>query len=487
MTLEVPEPTYLGIPDLSPSCSSWSDNVYTTDSTTGSLSPYPVPLEIEKPKNSDMLNSQELELLSHYISHTSRVIPFDHDDLYALHVGIPNLAFGNKPLMASLLALSAACKCYDILKHSPEPFVRLGDMQDLLVLADAHHSTSLRQIQAAIYDPDQYDHLLATSALMVLYGSSSHCVRVSLAQKAKRHGMILADELLPSQSQWITLIRAAHTAYTGLLNGQSEDPSNVLGSPPLTVNTSTLAEINPGLSADSVYFPEDGPSEGTKRFLIPIVSATYGPALSTLTRRARLLHPSSPNSTGTDLQACFAALQVLADVYGAVFMGKEYAESCDAELAQLGRLHGVSPWLRTYLGRVTSATPSASPSTPLRRTIMAFLNRVPLQYLHLVQSTLDRIPVGVDPDNSTNWDDCMPLNPGHQLAIDIFAHWLILVMLLDGVWWIGGIGEWELGRVLSFVEVQGSSNSFTESGERWWPESMYNVKMELAEHINKTR
>lgn len=445
-----------------------------------------MPLEIEKPQAADMLSSQELELLSHYISHTSRVIPFDHDDLYALHVGIPNLAFGNKPLMASIIALSAACKCHDILKHSPEPLNRLGEMQDLLILADMHHSTSLRQIQAAIYDPDKYDHLLANAALMVLYGSSSHCVRVSLAQKAKRHGVKLADELLPSQSQWITLIRAAHTAYTGLLNGQSEDLGDMLGSPPFMVNNGSPTGMTPVLSVDDVYFPEDGPSEGTKRFLLPIVSATYGPALNSLTRRAQLPHASSPNGTGTDLQACFAALQVLMDVYGAVFMGEESSESSDADFAQLGRLHSVSPWLRTYIGRVTSATQS-SQSKPLRRTIMAFLNRVPLEYLHLVQSTLDYIPVDVDQDNSTSWDDCMPLTPGHQLAMDVFAHWLILVMLLDGVWWIGGIGEWELGRVLSFVEAQGLSSSFTESGERWWPESMYNVKMELAEHINKTR
>ncbi len=76
----------------------------------------------------------------------------------------------------------------------------------------------------------------------------------------------------------------------------------------------------------------------------------------------------------------------------------------------------------------------------------------------------------------------MPLGIAHRLAIDIFAHWLVLVMLLDGVWWIGDIGQWELRRVVAFAEHQGWIAEFVTAGPTWWPESVYTVKAGLAKH-----
>ncbi|KFG81050.1 putative C6 transcription factor [Metarhizium anisopliae] len=449
----------LEAPDLSPSGSSlWPDNVFATESTTDSLSPYALAYMFEESDEAripGVLSSQELELLCHYITHTSRIIPFDQGDLYALHVGIPNLALGNEPLMASLLALSAACKSHDIVKHSPQPLERLDE--------------------AAIHDVQQHDHVLANAALMVLYGSSSHCVRVSLAQMANRSGLTLDNELLPTQSQWMMLIRAAHTAFTGLLDVQNEDINAVFGSQYFSVAENSTFPT-PGLSFDSVCLAEDGPSEGTKLFLLPAVWATYGPALDQLAAKVLSLQTQAPRDSGRELQACFAAHEILEQVFSAVFMDKETLAPYEDEAVHLGRMRSVSPWLTSYLGRVTSSTPCK----PLRRSVMAFLNRVPLEYLHLVQSTLDGIPVPGHL-NHLNWDDSTPttMTSAHRLAMDMFAHWLVLVMLLDGVWWIGGIGEWELGRILSSAQAR------AEPGGRWWPESMYNVKRKLAQHMDK--
>ncbi|KJK80668.1 hypothetical protein H634G_03817 [Metarhizium anisopliae BRIP 53293] len=469
----------LEAPDLSPSGSSlWPDNVFATESTTDSLSPYALAYMFEESDEAripGVLSSQELELLCHYITHTSRIIPFDQGDLYALHVGIPNLALGNEPLMASLLALSAACKSHDIVKHSLQPLERLDEVRELLSLADRHHRTSLHHIQAAIHDVQQHDHVLANAALMVLYGSSSQCVRVSLAQMANRCGLTLENELLPTQSQWMMLIRAAHTAFTGLLDVQNEDINAVFGSQYFSVAENS-AFPTPGLSFDSVCLAEDGPSEGTKLFLLPAVWATYGPALDQLAAKVLSLQTQAPRDSGRELQACFAAHEILEQVFSAVFMAKETLAPYEDEAVQLGRMRSVSPWLTSYLGRVTSSTPCK----PLRRSVMAFLNRVPLEYLHLVQSTLDGIPVPGHL-NHVNWDDSTPttMTSAHRVAMDMFAHWLVLVMLLDGVWWIGGIGEWELGRILSSAQAR------AEPGGRWWPESMYNVKRKLAQHMDK--
>ena len=114
---------------------------------------------------------------------------------------------------------------------------------------------------------------------------------------------------------------------------------------------------------------------------------------------------------------------------------------------------------------------------------MAFLNRVPLEYLQLVQSALDHMPVATHQTGSGSLDKPIPLGTAQQLAMNIFSHWLVLVMLLDGVWWIGSIGQWELGRVLSFAEAQRWTLEPAETGESWWPESMYAVQKAIAEPL----
>jgi hypothetical protein len=208
-----------------------------------------------------------------------------------------------------------------------------------------------------------------------------------------------------------------------------------------------------------------------------------------------------------------------------------------ARLSQLP----ISPWLRRYAASITSMIPSRLP----RRTIMAFVHKAPTAYLTLIEDILQaelmqshtqsqpqnsshpnpcRCPVQVhvhtpngteetwrqtpssypDPiqtgsrptpyDNHNHNDGILPRetymepSPAHTLALEIFAHWLVLVMLLDNVWWIGGIGAWELGRVVA-LKREGRSRpglnppccyfgNMTETTERegdWWPEGMWEV------------
>ncbi|RFU73754.1 c6 transcription factor [Trichoderma arundinaceum] len=489
--LDISDLGYLTLPEASPSSSETRfDHICSSDSGIVSASPYPAPGVSENLQPYYTLNSDELELLSHYITHTSRAIPFYPEELYALHVGIPNLAFGSRPVMGSMLALSAACKCYDIMRHSPAPLERLEEIKKLLVLADQHHRTSLHQIQAAIYD-DHFDTVLANAALMVLYALSAHCVRVLLAKKARRGGKILSNEMLPLQSQWITSIRAASVAYVGLRNSTCGDLEEDLTSPPSVAKNDAPLHIAT-LPADDLFFPEDGPSEGTKRLLLPIVSATYKAAMGKLDARARSVWIEESESSlhsrkvrNSELQACLTSLKLLEELFATVFASNHSRaepsqEACTTPGSpNLSRLDKASPWLRRYIARVTSATPSKL----LRRTIMAFLNRVPLEYLQLVQSALDYMPAVVKETDSNSLDKVIPLGTGQQLAINIFAHWLVLVMLLDGVWWIGGIGQWELGRILLFAKAQWWIPEAIEAGETWWPESMYTVQKAIAEPI----
>jgi len=159
-------------------------------------------------------------------------------------------------------------------------------------------------------------------------------------------------------------------------------------------------------------------------------------------------------SSDIHLRTCFHVLETLNDIAVAVFCDESakptYYEqtSLGADLDLVGPLSTVSSWLRTYLARVTSV----EPSKPLRRTIMVFLNLVPMDFLSVVQSMLDQMPGDQQQMSSDISDDdsllSCPKCPKNQLALEIFAHWLVLVMLLDGVWWVGNTGDWELRRII---------------------------------------
>ncbi len=431
------------------------------------------PVQLSSPGN---LNAAEFALLSHYLTHTSHAVAFDEEDLHALSVGFPNIAFGSKPVMSSLLALAAACKCHNLLKQSKSPLNNLELVQELLSLADRHHDCSLEEIQAAIHSQNTYDDVLANAALMVLYSSASHSVRIRIAEAARLAGRELSGSLLPQGSQWIGLIRAAHTASVGVLGTYAED----LTAPSLS-SCSPLPRASPASegiwSCMGTFSPEDGPLEATRRLFLPIVRSSFDRALDLLSDRAQQLFADWSESSPwmeTDLKACLEALPTLKSIaIDAVFGSEKMLQSRPESYGKLEQipfesLPKVSPWLGRYMARVTSLT---SPK-PLRRVIMSFLNLVPIEFLSIVQSVMVTMSASGDtPQGGT-------LNVVKHLAMDIFSHWLVFVTLLDGVWWIGDIGEWELGQAISLMKA----NEF-HGEDGWWPESMHRVKRELTQHI----
>lgn len=436
--------------------------------------------------SSPLLSSQELELFSHFITHTSRVIPSDEDDLFALHVGIPNLALTTPAVMGSVLALSAACKCHDLLK-APPTATRLDELRGLLLLADKHHRSSLGQLQEAI-SRSNFNAVLANGALMVLYALSSHQVRVQLATDAKRQGTVLPKDLLPTQSQWITSIRAAYAAYMGLHSSSLGSPAATPSPNALLTETGESELLVPSAwqrASESTYnnSPEDGPSKETERLLLPIVSASYQAALHKLRSR---FQPDSW-SAGTDertYETCLMpALALLEDIFESI-LGEGTPNQDTTASQSTGVSNYAYPWLARYLSRVTSA----SPSKLSRRMTMSFLNRVPTEFLQLVQSFLDVMPTDVNEAQSPHLQEHMisendTVETMHQPAMDIFAHWLVLVMLIDGVWWIGDIGHWELGRIVAAARSRGWLTELSAGSGSWWPETMYALKATVTSTI----
>ncbi|KAJ5785296.1 C6 transcription factor [Penicillium pulvis] len=440
--------------------------------------------------NYSTLDATELDLLSHYLTHTSQNIPFDDLDHYALSVGIPNIAFKSRPVMSSLVALAAACQCHDLVKSNTSLEEQtVIKIQELLMLAERHHTSSLQHIQVAMAQSDCYDNILANAALMVLYASASHSVRVHLATSAKRSGQKMPDQLLPQHSQWMSFTRAAHMASTAILDGIVESMTNIhakIHTPSPTINTPALP--NQHLTGNVALSPQDGPTGKTRRLFLPLVVSTYTQALEILRGKAKstaalfeLLEASTCNHLPLD--ACLKALSVLETCASDALSTKKTFERHNSprfEPLELKHIKKVSPWVGEYMASVTSIK---SPKA-LRRTIMSFLNKAPAEFLNIVQSMLDSsfAEAGIENMMSPNSPEPQTplLNSTRLLIMDIFAHWLVLVMLLDGVWWIGGIGQWELGRVIALIKPQVSLHQPMDTRETWWPESMHCVKLELS-------
>jgi hypothetical protein len=292
----------------------------------------------------------------------------------------------------------------------------------------------------------------------------------------------------------------------------------------------------------------DHPRASTAHPLSPILSATIGSAILKLRHKvnqvalleanheASLLHPdllasSTPASQppNPDLQACFAAMTLFTSIVNEALPPEDATHPphsphpivFDVDIDAAGRLSEVSPWLRRYAAKITSMIPSRLP----RRVIMAFIHKAPTRYLSLVDEMLSLILVTPPPPPSIpgvvvqdpaavgevpnsggepagaeaylNMDHLsldmglgmnmnIPAEPSiaHQLALDIFAHWLVLVILLDGVWWIGMTGQYELGRVVGFRRREGWRMRLWGSGddEDWWPGSMYEVSRQFDKY-----
>ena len=431
--------------------------------------------------------------------------------------------------MRSILAFAAVCRCRDLIissSMSGSHISHIGDMDDveslrgkvmaMAALADQYHLESLRETQKSLNETTGYDAVLANAAIMGMYGSGSYVVRLWLARHmhGNLHGM---EEEMPKHPAWIGLYRAVDLAYAALWNDLPEEE-----------------EVTPGLDVSP---RGEGQSQrekgGFQHPVLGIFAATMPSALQQLRRRVEEVMMMHGTETETEMDMCLKALALLEEVAGETFAGyygtnqnsNDSSGNTESSGGRPGRnpnpilrpgsspprtspqfgvnldrchphprLSTIAPWLRRYTASITSAVPSRLP----RRTIVRFIHRVDGGYHKLVEEGMVRLlsayPTYSSPevvsgdgiDGRLSEDASMPglddscingLDDTHQLALDIFAHWLVLVMLLDQVWWIGEIGCWELGRIIVAARAAG----LWREGD-WWPESMWEVGRQFEKH-----
>ncbi|KAK0755166.1 hypothetical protein B0T18DRAFT_357034 [Schizothecium vesticola] len=438
------------------------------------------------------LDPLDFELFQHFLDHTSKDTTVDLVDQYTLQVGIPGLALQSTFLLKSVLALSCICKCRDIINSPPSSLFdsHRQTVMNLLRRAELYHMDSMHEVGGTRHEASHYDHILANAAMMGMYGSASHWVRIWLLQtSAPGHQKVL--EFPPSSTQWTRLFRAVTTAYTGL---RFDAPAkNILGikvrSPGQfpTLRNQASSERSAPLTDQMEH--QRGPSK-TLAFH-SIVAATFQSAMSRLrvtTNRmlivegsVQMLHLEEGPTVGDhraqeDLRACLAALEILDDIMTHNFLtqdktnnktngftSRQSTPSLDMPDGLVEQLSSVSPWLQSYVSRITSTVPTRLP----RRYIAAFIHKAPLRFLDIVDEAFASTGRVVDG---------YAMQETRRLAFNIFAHWLVLVLLLDDVWWIGGIAAWELGIIALLVrDGQGQHLMYDGYQDKWWPESMFEI------------
>lgn len=442
-----------------------------------------------------MLTPVDFELFQHYLEHTSKDLTVGDEEQHTLQIGIPNLACQSKPLMKSVLAISAICKCLDIINRPSASHEDRGQVIELLSLANRYHMESLREVQATLPQTKHYDHILANAAMMGMYGSGSHCARIWLAKTAT-FGDQLQGDLMPRHSQWIRLFRAVHLAYDGLLKnthspGDTTQFSTNHSPDRLMTRSSPQVQHEYQLSSRSEQHRNP-----INHALYPIMAATVGTALTKLRisvmERAILeesnelgAFDSSATQGNPEIEACFVALSILSNIVSETFPTGDLTPttplSFEVDVNPVGRLSEISPWLRRYTASITSMVPSPLP----RRFVMAFIHKVPTKFLTLVEEILSLIQTNTPDSDQMSWTT-PDFSIAHQLAIDIFAHWLVLVVLLDNVWWIGDIGVWELGQIVSFKKEAQWPMCLWDRDTDWWPESMFEISRHFEKHRTRS-
>jgi hypothetical protein len=109
---------------------------------------------------------------------------------------------------------------------------------------------------------------------------------------------------------------------------------------------------------------------------------------------------------------------------------------------------------------------------PLARSFLAFFSGASKTFIDLLLPLLD--------SRTDNVDDGAELTSAELLALDVYAHWLVLTLLVENeVWWVGDF---------PIVALQGLSARYGDrfSGassiqEQWWPTTMLEVATRLKQ------
>lgn len=415
-----------------------------------------------------LLSISEADLYHHYLEHTSRTLTLCESDQNALQFGIPTLALQSRPVLLSVLALSAVCLCCDMISQKSAPDVCA--VERALMTGYQHYNQASKRIRDLLSQPDatNADALLASALLLVPFAAATQQVNHWISC---HHGQKQSSKLLSSTPRdVIVMMRGLRTTLEAFDNDNETFEQR-------SVSRDNSAP-SPTLSASS----DSSPSR--RHAMFPILARTSERAFRILRERVESLHQSKSDGqtllcSDHHVSACASAFELLdkmrIDTFSRLDMcprptGSIPDDSLDYDRTQTPSSQ-IGTWLRSYAQRRAN----------LLLTGPWFLAETPQAYLDLVLPLLDQRLE--NPVETPYGETAVQLTEEQALALDIYAHWSVLMFLAqEDLWYIGKLPVVTLTGMINRYSDHFVSTIWPDEVHdqgQWWPGSMLRILQEL--------
>jgi hypothetical protein len=350
----------------------------------------------------------------------------------------------------------------------------LGSVMRILTTAYEHYNMASEKMRGLMSGPDttKAESILASSILLVPFSTASQQVNHWISTHSKtteEHKKLL----IITPKNVIVFMRGVQTTLQTLARQDFNPPAHTTADEDSTI-------FNPSWPLEqgiSLPIPTS-----RSHLMFPIIAFTIQRAFSKLQERLSHASPCQEGSHDASLPACSAALDCLNMIrtntfspYGSASYsssnGTTETLSHPVELA----LPHVALWLSSYAARPITSRPT----DPLTKLFLTFLVQAPQEYLDLLLPLLDqRLESPLDSSTRT---DLPELTREQALALDIYAHWSVLMFLVEEEsWWIGNLPVITLTGMLNRYGDDFVTRVWPEFGdEPWWPSTMLKLLLEI--------
>jgi hypothetical protein len=399
-------------------------------------------------------------LYRHFLEHAPKFVQGGPRSIVAVQ-NILSLATqsGCGAIYRSLLALSAACLCCDLIVNNE---LNLESVRQVLSKGLQHHNYALEQMRSMISRPEENNAECIVSNCIWLFPfafafqSINHWLQCRTDSGLDPHSVNPRDAIMLLRGLQATL----SVQYDKTKCSHFHQPTN---SAPIVLKSSD--ELT-GLSR--------------KHPMFPIITATSHHAFDQLEQRIRLAQ-FSLEYDDVQLLFCEKAFDILNGLRISIFTSSEaildaakYNDNDKYKGPESLRMN-IPDWLQAYAMR--KPTPSDE-TEPLSRTLFHFFHVVPQGYLDILFPLLEK-------DSELAGHDTSQQTVAQYLAIEIYAYWLVLLLLIEQeAWWVGSFPAIGLQGLIKNYGAHLLNNSDFGKKQikvKWWPKSMFEVMTNIKD------
>lgn len=384
---------------------------------------------------------------------------------------MPQLALRSTTVLHSLLAASAVCLCHDLVSKEVPPAI--DAVNQILLTGYRHYNLAIQQIRESMSSRISLDPgiLLASAILLVPFATASQRINHWMSSSS-----VTGDSrklLSTTPRDVIVIMRAIRT----MLETQRSGTSNPGQSNSVEYDDPALEKaLSTPLNTSRTHV------------MFPILAATIQPALAKLQQRLDAALFNLNDGKEELLSGCATAFQVLQSIVNKVFSppndGKFLAGTPTDNSFELkhAKLPQIPPWLQSYARKATGPLST----DPLTSLFLGFLIQVPQAYLDIAIPLLDqRLESPFRESDVVLNGNAAELTVVQALVLDIYAHWSVLMFLVEEEsWWIGDLPIVTLSGMVNRYgnNFVGMLCSGMADSEAWWPGSMLAILREVKRH-----